>query len=1101
VDIAVWLRGLGLKQYEAAFRANAIDASVLPRLTAEDLKDLGVTLVGHRRRLLDAIAALGAEPAVADVPVRAAAERRQITVMFCDLVGSTALAVRFDPEDLREIEGAYHRVVAETVARFGGFVAKYMGDGVLIYFGYPQAHEEDAERAIRAGLAVVDAVARLDTPERLEVRLGVASGLVVVGDLIGEGAALERGVVGETPNFAARLQALAEPGTLVIADSTRRQIGALFDAEDLGLQPLAGFAAPQRAWRVLGESGVVSRFEALRSGATPFVGRDEELELLLRRWQQAKAGEGRVVLLSGEPGIGKSRLAAAIAAATDAEQPVRLRWFCSPHHQGSALYPFIVQLERAAGFARDDNAEKRLAKLDAVLAPGAPGDDEVALLRELLSLPNTAAELNLSPQKKRETLLAAMLSQLAALAQSRPVLAALEDAHWIDPTSRELLDLMVDRVRRLPILLIITFRPEYQAPWAGQPHVTTFTLSRLGERDVVALVRGLAGNVPLGSEVITEIVERTDGVPLFVEELTKAVLEGAGQDNRVAAVLSASPLPALAVPATLYASLIARLDRIGAAAKEVAQIGAVLGREFAYELIDPVAARSDLDIALARLTEAGLLFCRGVPPQSTYQFKHALVQDTAYGTLLRARRQELHARVAAVLEQQFSDLTDRQPELLAHHLTGAGETALAVDQWLRAGRHAAARSSHLEAIGHFGRGLAVAASLPQGAEHDYREIQLLLGRGVSVLTAKGFTSAEAAELFARARDLCETTGDTDNLFPALWNVWMTTAARNLNASRPLSDRLLTLAATRNDRTLLLEAHHCAWANRLLLGEPEPALAHCDDGRSLYDFDRHRSLAADYGGHDPGVCGCNHGAWSEWLLGFPERAVTRIGEGRRLAERLALPLSLHYSLSMEAALRLFRGEADLVLQRAREAKAVAIDQRLAPLMDTNILQGRALIAQGEVVDGLELIKNGSGFAGGLFGIFYRPYHLAVVSEALCGGGDYEAAAAALAEAAATMERNGERWWEAEIRRIEGLLLLARGRTAESTACFERAMRTAQQQQARSLELRACTSLARLLGEQGRRTEAQELLAPVYNWFTEGFDTADLKEAAALLAELA
>jgi len=438
VDIAVWLRGLGLEQYEAAFRANAIDASVLPRLTAEDLKDLGVTLVGHRRRLLDAIAALGAEPAVADVPVRAAAERRQITVMFCDLVGSTALAVRFDPEDLREIEGAYHRVVAETVARFGGFVAKYMGDGVLIYFGYPQAHEEDAERAIRAGLAVVDAVARLDTPERLEVRLGVASGLVVVGDLIGEGAALERGVVGETPNFAARLQALAEPGTLVIADSTRRQIGALFDAEDLGLQPLAGFAAPQRAWRVLGESGVVSRFEALRSGATPFVGRDEELELLLRRWQQAKAGEGRVVLLSGEPGIGKSRLAAAIAAATDAEQPVRLRWFCSPHHQGSALYPFIVQLERAAGFARDDNAEKRLAKLDAVLAPGAPGDDEVALLRELLSLPNTAAELNLSPQKKRETLLAAMLSQLAALAQSRPVLAALEDAHWIDPTSREL---------------------------------------------------------------------------------------------------------------------------------------------------------------------------------------------------------------------------------------------------------------------------------------------------------------------------------------------------------------------------------------------------------------------------------------------------------------------------------------------------------------------------------------------------------------------------------------------------------------------------------------------------------------------------------------
>jgi class 3 adenylate cyclase/energy-coupling factor transporter ATP-binding protein EcfA2 len=487
VDIAAWLRGLGLEQYEAAFRANAIDASVLPRLTAEDLKDLGVTLVGHRRRLLDAIAALGAEPAVADVPVRAAAERRQLTVMFCDLVGSTALAVRFDPEDLREIEGAYHRVVAETVGRFGGFVAKYMGDGVLIYFGYPRAHEEDAERAIRAGLAVVDGVARLDAPERLEVRIGVASGLVVVGDLIGEGAALERGVVGETPNLAARLQALAKPGTLVVADSTRRQIGALFDAEDLGLQPLTGFATPQRAWRVLGESGVLSRFEALRSEATPLVGRDEELELLLRRWQQAKAGEGRVVLISGEPGIGKSRLTAAITGAVEHDLPIRLRWFCSPHHQDSALYPVIVQLEHGAGLARQDPAEEKLEKLKSVLAPGVPNDNEFALLSELLSLPNAAAELNLSPQKKREKLFEALTSQLTALSRGRPVLATFEDAHWIDPTSREFLDLMVEQVRRLAVLLVITFRPEFQHGWGERPHVTMLALNRLGERETAAL--------------------------------------------------------------------------------------------------------------------------------------------------------------------------------------------------------------------------------------------------------------------------------------------------------------------------------------------------------------------------------------------------------------------------------------------------------------------------------------------------------------------------------------------------------------------------------------------------------------------------------------
>src|SRR5216684_3102750 len=676
-----WLEKLGMSEYAQRFAENGIDFAALRHLTDQDLREIGV-LLGHRRTMLAAIGELArtaepvAQPVAGSEAPRDAAERRQVTVMFSDLVGSTALSARMDPEDLREVISAYQNCVAETVRRFGGFVAKYMGDGVLVYFGYPEAHEDDAERAVRAGLAVIDAVGGLTAPEKLNMRLGVASGLVVVGDLIGAGSAQVRGVVGETPNLAARLQTLAQPGTLIIAESTRRQIGALFEVEDLGPQPLAGFAEPQRAWCVVGESGVISRFEALRSEATPLVGRDEELDLLLRRWQQAKSGEGRVVLVSGEPGIGKSRLTAAIATAIEEEGPLRLRWFCSPHHQDSALHPFIVQLERAAGFARDDGPEERVAKLDEVLAPGAPSGDDLALLREMMSLPNAAGELNLSPQRKREMLFEAMLHQLAALARGRPVLAAFEDAHWVDPTSRELLDLMVDRARRLPVLLVITFRPEFQAAWGGQPHVTTLALNRLGEREVVALVRGLAGNAPLGSEVVEEIAERTDGVPLFIEELTKAVLERAGEDNRVAAVLSASPLPALAVPSTLHASLVARLDRIGASAKEVAQIGAVLGREFSYELIEPVAERSaaELQAALERLTEAGLLFCRGAPPHSSYLFKHALVQDAAYGTLLRARRQELHARVAAVLEQDFADLVERQPELLAHHLTAAGDT-------------------------------------------------------------------------------------------------------------------------------------------------------------------------------------------------------------------------------------------------------------------------------------------------------------------------------------------------------------------------------------------------------------------------------------------
>ena len=1104
MDLADWLRGLGLEQYEDAFRDNEIDWKVLPSLTADDLKEIGVVPVGHRRRLLDAIAALGQGEGPRETPSASGeAERRQLTVMFCDLVGSTPLSTRFDPEDLREIVGAYHRCVGDTVARFAGFVAKYMGDGVLIYFGYPEAHEDDAERAVLAGLAVIDAVGRLATAERLNARLGIASGLVVVGDLIGAGAAQERGVVGETPNLAARLQALAAPSSLVIAESTRRQIGALFGIEDLGPQRLAGFAEPQRAWRVIGESGVLSRFEALRSEATPLVGRDEELDLLLRRWQQAKTGEGRVVLVSGEPGIGKSRLGAALSQQIESEPHTRMRYFCSPYHQDSALYPFIAQLERAAGFARDDTAEEKLGKLRGLLAPAARGDDEIELLAELLSLPSSAADFNLSPQRKREMLFEALLHQLEALSRSRPVLMVFEDAHWIDPTTRELLDLTLDRIARLRVLLVVTFRPEFQHAWSGQPQVTMLALNRLGGHDGAELVERLAGNAGLARETVGEIVERADGVPLFVEELTKAVLESGDRDNRVAAVLAASPLPSRAIPATLHASLIARLDRLGPIAKEVGQVGAVIGREFGYDLIEPVARRptGELRAGLDRLAEAGLLFCRGVAPQSSYLFKHALVQDAAYGTLLRATRQELHARVAAVLEQHFADLVEHQPELLAHHLTAAGDTESAVDQWLKAGQHAAARLAHLEAIRHFDRGLAILAGLPEGPARDRREIELQLARGTSLFTTGGYSSAGAPEAYARASELAEREGDPHQLSIAVYGLWQSAsgAGRVLDCRR-LSDRMQQLTAGKPDDGLHLQTHHAAWMTCLFGGEPATAREHCEAGLQLYDPERHRSHRLLYGGHDPGVCAGYRGAQVYWLLGFPDKALVIGREALALAERIAHPFSLQLALVNNAVLHLDRREPEKALQLLGAAEMLANEQRLGAVLEPRFLRGAALNAQGAFEEAVACLRE--GLASRLGAMRSRPYGLALLAEALVAlQSEYAAGLAAAREGLEGQEETGYRQWEAELHRLEGVALVGLNRLEEGQNALEEAVRIARRQRAKSYELRAATNLARLWSEKGRRAEARDLLNPVYGWFTEGFDTADLKGAKALLDELA
>ena len=777
MDIAAWLRGLGLEQYEPAFRDNAIDGAVLLGLTSDDLKDIGVAQVGHRRKLLDAIATLRVPaPALTPSTVEATSpppevtpaiaapsggERRQITVMFCDLVGSTALSARLDPEDMREIVGVYYRCCADLITKAGGFVAKYMGDGVLAYFGYPQAHEHDAERAVRAGLALVEAVPELTITAGapLQVRVGIATGLVVVGDLIGSGEAQERSVVGETPNLAARLQALAEPNAVVIADSTRRLLGNLFELKDLEPRDLRGFAEPAPAWAALRERSVESRFDALRTTSlTTLVGREEEFELLLRRWSTAKTGEGQVVLLSGEAGIGKSRLTVALLERLTAEPHTRLRYFCSPHRADSALHPIIGQMERAAGLAYDDKPQVQLDKLDAVLSQTSTSPEDAALFAEMLSLPNDGRypALALAPEQRRQRTLEALISQLAGLARQQPVLEILEDAHWVDPTSLEAFGRTIDRIKTLPVLLTITFRPEFNAPWVGQSHVTSLTLNRLGEREAVAIIAHLVGKRELPADVIAEIVERTDGIPLFVEEMTKAVLEAEG-DSAARRTVAAVPSSALAVPASLHASVMARLDRLGPA-KEVAQIASAIGREFSHALLACVARKPEAELGsgLDGLVQAGLLFRHGVPPHASYLFKHALVQDGAYGTLLREPRRALHARIAETLESQSAETAESRPEILAHHCTKAGLIEKAASLWGKAGQQSLMRSALAEAAAQFSRALNQISTIPGTPTRRRRQqIELQAALITPLIHTKGHAAAETKAVMERARLLIE----------------------------------------------------------------------------------------------------------------------------------------------------------------------------------------------------------------------------------------------------------------------------------------------------------------------------------------------------------
>jgi predicted ATPase/DNA-binding response OmpR family regulator/class 3 adenylate cyclase len=1036
-------------------------------------------------------------------------ERRQLTVMSCGLVGSAALASRLDPEDLRGVLADCHRCCAAVVAPYGAAVAPFTGDRVLAYFGYLEAHENDAERAVRSGLALIDAVAKLDIrlAPSLHARVGIASGLVVAGGATLDGAADEPVVIGEAPALAAQLQSIAPPDAVVIAASTRDLVRGLFDYREVGPLVLEGLAEPAPAWQVVGTSAAESRFEALREGnLTPLVGRDEEIDLLLRRWQQIQSGEGRVVLISGEPGIGKSRLVRALRDRL-ADHTV-LSFYCSPSYQDSPLYPVIAQLERAAGFRRDDTPEERFAKFEALLHPSV-GQEAIALIAALLSIPTDERYPlpNLSPQRRKQRTLEALITQLACLARERPVLAVFEDVHWMDPTSRELLDAAVDRVRNLPMLLLITYRPEFTAVWANHAHATTIVLNRLGASQVTVMADHLTGK-RLPREVHDQIIHRSDGVPLFVEELVKTVLESGLLLELNGDYLLHDPVSALPIPSTLQGLLTSRLDRPGPG-KEVAQIGAALGREFSYEVISKVVdwlPERRLQEALQSLVQSELLYSRGTPPDAVYLFKHALLQDATHETLLRSRRRELHARIAAVLEEHFPEVADQQPALLALHHTEAGSTEQAVIYWGKAGRRSAARSAMTEAESQLRRGLRLISNLPDSRERQQQELDLQVTLASALMESKGHVHPDVAAVLGRARSLIVETDARGTIlhFSVLYGLWVAQyLGGNPTAAIEQGNEFLSLAQSQIQSGLLLVGHRLVGSALVLAGRNyAAALSHLDRAVELYRPEEHQEIAFRFGA-DIGITAQCARALALWHRGYPDQALKAVEEGLHHARQSIHRHTLAYALIYKGLTAISARWATETEQAANELVSHTREHGFALFLAYGLLlQAGAMTLRSEGQAAVERIHQGVAAMQATGITRAEPMVLCCVAEALALTGAVAEGLRALAAALAAAEASGTHWADAEVHRLRGDLLgrLPSNDWTEIEGCFRMALAVAREQGTRGFELRAATSLARLLGAQQRQAEARELLAPIYGWFTEGFDTPDLQEAKALLETL-
>jgi class 3 adenylate cyclase/predicted ATPase len=1047
-------------------------------------------------------------------PTAPDAERRQLTVLFCDLVDSTVLAQRLDPEDYRAVVRAYQEAAVAAMQPFDGYVAQYLGDGLLVYFGYPQAHEDAAQRAVRAGLAMVDAMVPLNThlvPQygvRVAVRLGLHTGVAVAGS-VGSGARQEQLAMGDTPNIAARLQGLAAPNTVVLSTVTARLLHGAFALEDLGVQQLKGVAEPMSIFRVLspGES-VRDEAEPVPARLPILVGREAELGLLLRRWEQSKTGLGQVVLLSGEAGIGKTTLIEALHTHIAREGYTRVGFRGSSYHTHSALYPVIEHLRRVLRLDRQDSPEAAFDKLERALQGYRfPQAEVVPLLAALLAVPlpeGRYAALTLTPQQQRQQTLDALVAWLVEEAERRPVLAVYEDVHWADPSTLELLGMLVEQAPTTPMLHVLAFRPDFVPPWPPRSHMTPLTLNRLDRSQVEALIRHLAGGKALPAEVVQHLVTRTDGVPLFVEELTKTVLEFGLLRGEGPHYVLTGPLASVPIPTTLHDSLMARLDRLGAA-KAVAQLGAVLGREFAYALILALAPLDEatLQARLEQLVAAELLYQRGRPPRATYLFKHALIQDAPYQSLLKSTRQQVHQQIAQVLEAQFPETVATQPELVAQHYTEAGLTEQTIPYWQRAGHQALQRSANLEAVRHLTTGLELLATLPENPARAQQELDLQLALGPALMATRGNAAPEVEQTYARAQALCRHVGETSQLFPTLWGLYRFYRTRGaLPTAREIGEQLVRLAEQAADPTRCLEAHDALGTTLLFLGDYTAARTHLEHGVALIDPTTQRAQALRQG-EAPGVRCLFMAANTLWCLGYSAQAVRQSREALVLAQELAHPYSLTVAHHQAAWLHYRRREIPAVQAHADTLLTLATAQGFPLYVGTGTCwRGWALAMQGAGEAGLAQLHQGLATVVATGQDLTRPHCLILLAEAAGHVGQVEEGLRLLAEALAALEASERGDLLPEAYRLQGELLLRQAvlDAAQAEACFPKALGVARHQQARSYELRTAVSLSRLWQQQDKRAKARELLAPIYGWFTEGFDTTDLQEAKALLDEL-